>query len=279
MAGHRQQPGTETLGRDPSEQTFRPFPSPIRKRLGIVCAGGGVTGAIYEIGALAALEDRLENVSITDFDVYVGVSAGAYIAALLANGVTPGVLFRNVTRSAGMRTDIDDLALFGLNLGEIATRLATAPFTVLDAAWDFYKNRRETTLTDLVQSLGQLLPSGVFHNEGLEAWMQSGSPGGPHGRLPQPGKDAPHRRRGPRHGRDGEVRRPGHRGRADLESRRGVVRDSGPLPPGEDQGARTTSTAACGRRRTSRSRSASAAASRSASTRSSPSASRTPTAP
>src|SRR5664280_1824903 len=172
MAGHRQQPGTETLGRANSEPDFRPFPSPIRKRLGIVCAGGGVTGAIYEIGALAALEDRLENVSITDFDVFVGVSAGAYISALLANGVTPGVLFRNVTRSAGTRTDIDDLSLFGLNLGEIATRLATAPFTVLDAAWDFYKNRRETTLTDLVQSLGQLLPSGVFHNQGLEAWMQ-----------------------------------------------------------------------------------------------------------
>ena len=90
MAGHRQQPGTATLGRDPSEQSFRPFPSPIRKRLGIVCAGGGVTGAIYEIGTLAALEDRLENASINDFDVFVGVSAGAYIAALLANGVTPG---------------------------------------------------------------------------------------------------------------------------------------------------------------------------------------------
>src|SRR5512140_3982445 len=135
-------------------------------------AGGGVTGAVYEIGALAALEDRLENTSLTDFDVFVGVSAGAYISALLANGVTPGLLFRNVTRSAGTRTDIDDLALFRLNLGEIAGRLAKAPFTVLDAAWDFYKNRHETTLTDLVQALGQLLPSGLFQNEGLEEWMR-----------------------------------------------------------------------------------------------------------
>jgi NTE family protein len=172
MAGQRRQPGPETPGGASSELAFKPFPSPIRKRLGIVCAGGGVTGAIYEIGALAALEDRLENVSISDFDVFVGVSAGAYISALLANGVTPGVLFRNVTRSAKTRTDIDDLALFRLNIGEIATRLATAPFTVLDAAWDFYKNRHETTLTDLVQSLGQLLPSGMFQNDGLEAWLQ-----------------------------------------------------------------------------------------------------------
>ncbi len=130
-----------------------------------------MTGAIYEIGALAALEDRLENASLTDFDVFVGVSAGAYISALLANGVTPSLLFRNATRSAGSRTDIDDLSLFRLNLGEIGTRLAKAPFTILDSAWDFYKNRHETTLTDLVVSLGQLLPSGIFQNEGLEAWM------------------------------------------------------------------------------------------------------------
>lgn len=152
-------------------ERFRSFPPPLTKKLGLVCAGGGVTGAIYEIGALAALEDRLENASITDFDVFVGVSAGAYISALLANGVTPSLLFRNATRSAGSRTDIDDLSLFRVNLGEIGTRLAKAPFTILDSAWDFYKNRHETTLTDLVVSLGQLLPSGLFQNEGLEAWM------------------------------------------------------------------------------------------------------------
>jgi len=149
----------------------RPFPAPDPGRLGLVCAGGGVTGAIYEIGALAALEERLEDVSLTEFDVFVGVSAGAYISALIANGITPGVLFRNVTRSAGSRTDIDDLGLFRVNLEEIAGRLAKAPLTILDAAWDYYKNRHETTLTDLVQSLAALLPSGVFLNDGLESWL------------------------------------------------------------------------------------------------------------
>ncbi len=170
MSIHRERPG---LPPDhASGERFRPFPAPITKKLGLVCAGGGVTGAVYEIGALAALEDRLENASLTDFDVFVGVSAGAYISALLANGVTPALLFRNATRSAEARTDIDDLALFRVNFEEIASRLAKAPFTVMDAAWDYYKNRHETTLTDLVQALGQLLPSGIFHNEGLEAWMR-----------------------------------------------------------------------------------------------------------
>ncbi len=130
-----------------------------------------MTGALYEIGALAALEERLEDVSLNDFDVFIGVSAGAYITALLANGITPGVLYRNVTETARSRTDIDDLGLFRLNVEEILLRLAKAPLTILDAAWDYYKNSHETTLTDLVASLGALLPSGVFRNDGLEAWL------------------------------------------------------------------------------------------------------------
>ena len=44
-------------------------------RRGLVCAGGGVTGAIYEIGVLAALEERLDGFSLTECDVFVGVSA------------------------------------------------------------------------------------------------------------------------------------------------------------------------------------------------------------
>jgi len=151
----------------------RPFPAPLPRRLGLVCAGGGVTGAIYEIGALAALEERLEGLDFRGFDVYVGVSAGAYLAALIANGITPAVLYRNVTRSAVSRSDIDDLELFRFNLPEIARRFVTAPFTILDVAWDFYKNRHETTLTDLVQSLTVLLPSGVFTGEGLEKWLRT----------------------------------------------------------------------------------------------------------
>jgi predicted acylesterase/phospholipase RssA len=146
---------------------------PVRGRLAIACAGGGVTGAIYEIGVLAALEERLENASLTDFDVFIGVSAGAYISALLANGIPPGVLYRNVTQGARSRTDIDDLSLFRLNYEEIALRLVKAPVTILDAAWDYYKNSHETTLTDLVSSLAVLLPSGVFSNEGLESWLST----------------------------------------------------------------------------------------------------------
>src|SRR5271166_3028471 len=50
-------------------------------KLGIALAGGGPLGGIYEIGALLALEEALKGVTLTECDVYVGVSSGAFVAA------------------------------------------------------------------------------------------------------------------------------------------------------------------------------------------------------
>src|SRR5512135_64958 len=55
----------------------------------LVLAGGGVTGGVYEIGALRAIDDLLVDRTVCDFDIYVGTSAGSLVASLLANGITP----------------------------------------------------------------------------------------------------------------------------------------------------------------------------------------------
>src|SRR5437016_10315671 len=64
----------------------------------LVLGGGGFTGGVYEIGALRALDLLAINTTINQFDVYVGTSAGAFIASLCANGVTPEEMMRVVTR-------------------------------------------------------------------------------------------------------------------------------------------------------------------------------------
>lgn len=147
----------------------RPAPRALPNRRALVCAGGGITGAVYEIGVLAALEDRLDGFSLTECDVFVGVSAGAYVGALVANGTSPSVLYRNTThpRPEGL----DRLSFFRPNLGEIASRLLSAPRTLLESLRDFRENRRDMTVTDLVASLAVLLPSGFFLLDGFEAWL------------------------------------------------------------------------------------------------------------
>ena len=45
--------------------------------MGLCLGGGGITGVMYEVGCLAALEESFEGFSAADFDVYVGSSSGA----------------------------------------------------------------------------------------------------------------------------------------------------------------------------------------------------------
>ena len=59
----------------------------------LVLAGGGVIGGMYEVGALAALDEALPGFRANDFDLYVGSSAGSVVAALMANQVRPLDLF------------------------------------------------------------------------------------------------------------------------------------------------------------------------------------------
>src|SRR5918998_182913 len=69
---------------------------PARSRTALVLGGGGFTGGVYEIGALRALDLLAVNRTVHEFDVYVGTSAGSFLASLVANGVTPEEMMRVV---------------------------------------------------------------------------------------------------------------------------------------------------------------------------------------
>ena len=69
-------------------------------RIALVLAGGAVTGGAYKLGGLKALDDFLVNRKTTDFDIYVGLSAGAFLAASLASGVTPPEMLRSLEGSS-----------------------------------------------------------------------------------------------------------------------------------------------------------------------------------
>jgi predicted acylesterase/phospholipase RssA len=62
--------------------------------VGLALAGGGPLGGIYKVGALIALADSLAGIDLNDIDVYVGVSSGGFVAAALANGISPTQMYR-----------------------------------------------------------------------------------------------------------------------------------------------------------------------------------------
>src|SRR5215470_3230491 len=87
-------------------------------RISLVLAGGAVTGGAYKLGGLKALDDFLVNRKTTDFDIYVGLSAGAFLAAPLAGGVTPPEMLRALEGTSAAFTYFSPFEFYNLNLGE-----------------------------------------------------------------------------------------------------------------------------------------------------------------
>lgn len=55
----------------------------------LVLAGGAISGGAFKLGGLAALDRYLKNKKVTQFDIYMGISAGAFLAAPIAAGIEP----------------------------------------------------------------------------------------------------------------------------------------------------------------------------------------------
>jgi NTE family protein len=138
----------------------------------LVLGGGGFTGGVYEIGALRALDLLAVNSTVNQFDVYVGTSAGSFIAALCANGVTPEEMMRVVTRQgkAPFR-DIDIEDLLHLNLLEFARKGALMPLRIASLARDAIAQRGQVSLMDVLLGIAEGLPSGAYTGAGIESYL------------------------------------------------------------------------------------------------------------
>ena len=94
--------------------------------------GGGFTGGVYEIGALRALDLLAVNRTVNQFDVYVGTSAGSFVASLAANGVTPEEMMRVVNQQVPTPfRDVDRGTLMRPNAREFAQSAALLPLRIV----------------------------------------------------------------------------------------------------------------------------------------------------
>ncbi len=146
---------------------------PRRHKTALVLGGGGFTGGVYEIGALRALDLLAVNSTVNQFDVYVGTSAGAFIAALCANGVTPEEMMRVVTRQgAPPFKDIDLGDLLRLNVLEFARKGAALPLRTLSLARQVITQRGTISVLDLLLGFAEGLPSGAYTGAGIERYLR-----------------------------------------------------------------------------------------------------------
>jgi predicted acylesterase/phospholipase RssA len=143
-----------------------------RDKTALVLGGGGFTGGVYEIGALRALDLLATNRTINQFDVYVGTSAGAFVASLCANGVTPEEMMRVVTHQGPQAfRDIDLGDLLRLNLSGLARTGVRLPLRIASLARQLLPRLGQVSLIDIVLGVAEVLPSGAYTGAGIERYM------------------------------------------------------------------------------------------------------------
>lgn len=143
-----------------------------RPRTALVLGGGGVTGGVYEIGALRAFDLLAVNRTANDFDVYVGTSAGAVVASLAANGVTPEEMMRVINQQAPTSfREMNMGSVLRPNYGELARTAALMPLRLVSLARQLAGQIGTMGAMDLVLGLAEGLPSGLYDGSPLEAYL------------------------------------------------------------------------------------------------------------
>lgn len=176
-------------------------------RIALVLAGGAISGGAFKLGGLLALDRYLVNRKVTDFDLYVGLSAGAFIGSFLAGGIPPEELLKGID---GTSARIDQLKIYDFywpawaEWGRRASRAAKDTVTVGPRLiWSFLNylsGNREAirqqigaiandpsyaTLERLIgplvsevandadlPNLGRYIPAGLFDNSRIESYVR-----------------------------------------------------------------------------------------------------------
>ena len=145
-----------------------------RSKTALVLGGGGFTGGVYEIGALRAIDLLSVNRTVNQFDVYVGTSAGAFVASMAANGITPEEMMRVVNRQVPTPfRDIDVGTLLRPNVVEFARSGVTLPFKLARIARGLVGQLGSISAMDVVLSLAETLPSGMYSGSGIEDYVRT----------------------------------------------------------------------------------------------------------
>jgi predicted acylesterase/phospholipase RssA len=144
-------------------------------RIALCLPGGGLTGAMFQIGALAALEDTVENVDANGFDLYVGTSSGATVAAALAGGRPVQRIYRALLDPADLYFPLERRHILRMDLREWTRATGTIFGALRHGAKSLTSKAPSPSPAALWEELDRFydsLPAGVFSLDGYERFLE-----------------------------------------------------------------------------------------------------------
>ncbi|MCW2962033.1 MAG: patatin-like phospholipase family protein, partial [Thermoleophilia bacterium] len=146
-----------------------------RTKSALVLTGGGFTGAVYQVGALRAL-DMLgvgSKNSVNSFDMVVGTSGGAFIGSLVANGARPEDLMALLDGRDVMNYEPLDLTrLLRPNWRGLADKAVRLPWNAARVAKDVALNIRNLSLVDTLAMIADVAPGAFYSLDGMERMLE-----------------------------------------------------------------------------------------------------------
>ncbi len=162
-----------------------------RGKVGLVLAGGAVSGGAFKAGGLRALDESLVRrrvggaghaFGLNEFDVFVGLSAGSVLAAVLSAGIVPDEVFRILQGTSDMYDTFQPWHFMRPNWAELFQRLPRW----LDREQELFTNwlsgatdaragsryRLGTTMRIMAEAATRLLPTGLFNPTALEQYLR-----------------------------------------------------------------------------------------------------------
>jgi predicted acylesterase/phospholipase RssA len=163
-----------------------------RGKVGLVLAGGAVAGGAFKAGGLRALDESLVRrrapggsahaFGLNEFDVFVGLSAGSVLAAVLSGGIVPDEIFRILSGTSDLYETFQPWHFMRPNVGEWSSRvprwlekqqeLFTNWLSGATDARDGHRFTLRTTLAKMAAATSRLLPTGLFDPSALKQYLR-----------------------------------------------------------------------------------------------------------
>lgn len=141
-------------------------------KIGLAIAGGGPVGAIYELGALRAVDEALEGVRLHELDIYVGISAGSFIVSSLANHISSADICRTFVGHPGAEFKLQPENFFRPNFRQYLETAKRLPSVFTGNLLKIIKDPYHSSVAALFDTMGRVLPSGLFDSQAIEHFLR-----------------------------------------------------------------------------------------------------------
>ena len=140
-------------------------------KTGLCLCGGGVTGAMYQVGCLAALEDRVRGFEAAGFDVYVGTASGATVATALAGGLQVQRMYRALLDPADDFFPLQRNHLLRIDLAELMRVFGSAISAARRVVSSAATSPLDVKVWDELERFVDSLPAGIFALDPYERFL------------------------------------------------------------------------------------------------------------